>query len=406
MTGSSIDEDEQLNAAKAFGGLVLDGDLNKLESLTTGFNIFESIGAVRMEMRHSDFLSFLLNPSESHGLYDKFLKAFLFGVTKNRGSYSSVSPVDVDLFNLSDLEIRREWENIDILLVSENEKFVCAIENKVDSSEHSDQLARYESTLNSSFDSNYKHLLIYLTIEGDPPIDDQQWLAYSYQDIHELIAIILENAEGDIGQDIFILLKHYIEMIERHFMDDNQIAKLSKKLYQQHKKALDIIFEHRPDALAETNACIKNYLEIQHNENIEFDHCVKGYVRFAVPRWDLVQGQLSGNNQWTKSNRVLLFQVQNYSTDITLKMFIGPGDSKFRKILFEGTSSENKIFRDRSKTLNKKWNQIYKKQLVTKTQMDYELDSIKNLITQGLEKFLYDGEFDKISSYIDELLDI
>ena len=55
--------------------LVVDNSaLERLESLITGFNIFEAIGAVRQEPRHSDFLAFLLDPGADHGLGDAFAK--------------------------------------------------------------------------------------------------------------------------------------------------------------------------------------------------------------------------------------------------------------------------------------------------------------------------------------------
>jgi hypothetical protein len=49
-------------------------DLERLESLLNQFNIFEAVGMVRQEIRHSHFLAFLLNPSASHRLRDIFLK--------------------------------------------------------------------------------------------------------------------------------------------------------------------------------------------------------------------------------------------------------------------------------------------------------------------------------------------
>ncbi|MEH1869842.1 MAG: PD-(D/E)XK nuclease family protein [Nostoc sp.] len=57
--------------------IVENEDLEKLESKLAQFNIFEAIGVVRQELRHSNFLAFLLNPSENHRLDDIFLKRFL-----------------------------------------------------------------------------------------------------------------------------------------------------------------------------------------------------------------------------------------------------------------------------------------------------------------------------------------
>ncbi len=41
------------------------------------FNIFEAMGATRQELRHSDFLAFLLDPHQTHGLGDALLRALL-----------------------------------------------------------------------------------------------------------------------------------------------------------------------------------------------------------------------------------------------------------------------------------------------------------------------------------------
>ena len=40
--------------------LLFSDGLEKLEGMLSGFNIFEAIGAVNRELRHSDFLAFLL----------------------------------------------------------------------------------------------------------------------------------------------------------------------------------------------------------------------------------------------------------------------------------------------------------------------------------------------------------
>lgn len=127
--------------------LILDKDLDRLETLTSGFNIFESLGVVRREVRHSDFLAFLLSPSESHGFHHQFLREFLFSITRERIKNRVLSPIDVDLFELGDVEVKREWEHIDVFLVSERNEFCVAIENKIDSTEHSNQLTRYRYNL-------------------------------------------------------------------------------------------------------------------------------------------------------------------------------------------------------------------------------------------------------------------
>src|SRR3972149_7475372 len=84
-------------------------DLARLEESTGQFNIFEALGIVRQEIRHSNFLAWLMNPAQTHGLGDYFLKGFLFktSVKARMRGIETISPVDVDVWDLTETEIRR-----------------------------------------------------------------------------------------------------------------------------------------------------------------------------------------------------------------------------------------------------------------------------------------------------------
>ena len=100
------------------GKLIIDNqDLDSLESKLSGFNIFEAIGVVRQEIRHSNFIAFLLDPFENHRLGDLFLKKLLICVFLKREN-PPLSPIGIDIADFEDVEIRREWRNIDILIYS------------------------------------------------------------------------------------------------------------------------------------------------------------------------------------------------------------------------------------------------------------------------------------------------
>jgi len=100
-----LSDDKQPEILERF--IIDNSELDKLESLISEFNIFEAVGITRQEIRHSSFLAFLLNPSESHRLGDIFLKKFLVGILQ-----SSINPpvkaIEIDLANWQDVEIRRE----------------------------------------------------------------------------------------------------------------------------------------------------------------------------------------------------------------------------------------------------------------------------------------------------------
>ena len=102
-------------------------DLEQLESIANEFNIFSSLGIINTEIRHSRFLSWLLNPKESHGLGEYYLKSFLKNVVFNSGNILNVefeqpSIFEIDEFDLDDLEVYTEWKSIDILLKDEKNR--------------------------------------------------------------------------------------------------------------------------------------------------------------------------------------------------------------------------------------------------------------------------------------------
>lgn len=90
-------------------------ELERLESLLAQFNIFEALGAVRHEVRHSDFLAYLLNPQENHGLGDAFIKRLL---QKAIGAANSpdlpVTLDDIASWDFGAATVQREWQRIDI----------------------------------------------------------------------------------------------------------------------------------------------------------------------------------------------------------------------------------------------------------------------------------------------------
>ena len=139
-------------------------DLERLETLLNQFNIFEAVGMVRQEIRHSHFLAFLLSPAASHQLGDVFLKTFLKQLLSESNN-AAINLNEIDAASLSDTEVRHEWRNIDILLVSQGSRIVCALENKVDSGEHSNQLQRYRQIVQEEFPS-YCQILVFLTPRG------------------------------------------------------------------------------------------------------------------------------------------------------------------------------------------------------------------------------------------------
>jgi hypothetical protein len=144
MSGEIDTSQVELNLKALEDFLVGNEDLERLEALLDRFNIFEAIGVVRQELRHSDFLAYLLDPRGNHGLGDAFLKRFLQRVLITTEDISvGVTPIELELQDMTRTEVRKEWKHIDILLLDGEYKLAIIIENKIESGERPGQLQRY-----------------------------------------------------------------------------------------------------------------------------------------------------------------------------------------------------------------------------------------------------------------------
>ena len=92
--------------------------LDRLRAYLGRFNPIKTMGMEHMEIRHSAILSWLLNPQETHGLGDSFLKAFVSEALCGIDGQEKPSALDVYQADMMDAEIRREWRHIDLLVLS------------------------------------------------------------------------------------------------------------------------------------------------------------------------------------------------------------------------------------------------------------------------------------------------
>ena len=64
---------------------------------------------------------------------------------------------------------------------------------------------------------------------------------------------LLERKESQMNDEISMFIRHYNEMVKRYIMEESEVQELCEKLYKKHKKALDLIFKHKPDIYNDIN---------------------------------------------------------------------------------------------------------------------------------------------------------
>lgn len=267
---------------------IFDEDLKKLEKKFNKFNIFDCLRLTRTEICHSNFLAWLLDPNETHGLNDYFLKEFLKEILiNNKGKiekincknlilkkyntdetvvekYTIPSLFDIDYWDMQNAEILREHENIDLLIIDETNKFVFVIENKVDTCQHDNQLTKYRTYVDEQYsDSAYKKLYIYLKPKKEDVEEPYIYIGY------DLIQKILEKIIDDnqINSEVLTSIKHYKYILERDFMQKDEISEICRKIYKKHKTAIDLINKYS-DTRSEMFEILKEVLEEENELNI------------------------------------------------------------------------------------------------------------------------------------------
>ncbi|MCK4732098.1 MAG: PD-(D/E)XK nuclease family protein [Methanophagales archaeon] len=358
-------------------------ELEQLEEIVDEFNIFNALDIVNKEVRHSNFLSWLMNPNESHGLGDYFLTSFLKKVSSKASSLGIEGPsvFDIDSWNFDDGEILREWKNIDILIKCDNQKFICVVENKIYSKEHSEQLQRYKDIIKKEY-PDYKKFFVYLTIEGDIP-SDNEYLPLSYSDVAPLIEHLIKSKKNKLSSEILSFISHYKDMLRRYVMKDSEIQEICRKIYKRHKKALDLIFEYKPDKLLEIHDCLVEI--IPKDPNLILDESSKSYIHFIPKNLDFIPKKGDG---WTKTKRILLFELNNNPNGVDLYLIIGPGPQDIREKLYDIAKRNLSLFNKSKRNLTKQWFTLYKKSILkSKEYENKEAEEMKKLIEEKLTKF-------------------
>jgi hypothetical protein len=378
--------------------VVENADLETLEGLIAQFNIFEAVGAVRQELRHSDFLAFLLDPRQNHRLGDAFVRRLLQKILiAAKGLNPPLSLVHLDSWDLDHLAVRREWQNIDILLEDQVNRLVVVIENKIDSAEIPGQLEKYRRRVGAEYPTlEWRHLLIYLTPAGEAP-SVAEYLPADYGLVADAVEAVAESRRPTLDSGVHELMVHYARMLRRHIVTDSEIADLCRRIYHRHQRALDLIFEHRPDRLAEVQALLVDL--VQFRDDLILDTASKQLVRFGHVAWE----GLPKAQGWTRSGRMVLFQFESYLDRLDLTLYVGPGPAEVRQRLIELATMHQPPYRVSKRIgVHQKFKLIFSRRILKpEDYQDAALADLEARIAAQWEEFV-DRELPELVSPIQE----
>ncbi len=401
--------------------IVNNSDLERLERKLNNFNPFKIIKVDEYEIRHSNIIAWLLNPKENHGLGDEFLKKFIGEIVLNNEDREyKASLLKVYLSNFFDMKIYREYKNIDILGVSEENKIVLLIENKVKSKESKGQLKRYSEFIENKF-KDYEIIKVYLTVQGEEA-SEESYISVSYNNVLEIIREILKFNKDNLSSNVFEFISYYIEILEDIVLGDSDTINLCKKVYKNNRKILEYIRKNKDNFDIENNDDLISNAYYNYQKSIDLilkDGISSPYVEAANIFIEENNLNLFGvNNRYfifynddilkikdLSDNMIpILCGFENYPSDKKLRFFIefqsfGSNVEKRQAILKEmkymdcfkvhknALNPESRFSRVYSKTVNLK-NDNEETYLKYMREMYFESKDILNKVIEVASKYL------------------
>ena len=309
----------------ALSELIKSPDLEKLQLMLAKPNIFEVLHVANLEIRHSNFLAWILNPRETHNFGDVFARWFFKEIFSDAKVFG-LDEFQVDGLDTSSIRIHREYRNIDLLI--ELQDIVVVIENKVWSREHSQQLKRYAEIVETDF-KNSKPAFVFLTPFNEAPIDEtnqEKYVTFDYASIVKLLEQIIDIYGDSMSLKVKLYLDDYIAVVRRYILAEDPAIKMAQQIYKNHQAALDFIFEHKPDRMLEAAGPISNAVV---KAGYHLGSVSKGYCRF-IP--EALVGLIPPSDEpvW-KNGESFLFELVFRNKRMNLACVVSPGDQALRE---------------------------------------------------------------------------
>jgi hypothetical protein len=318
--------------------LVNNEKLEKLELSMRSFNPFKVLNIASHEIRHSNVLAWLLDPHGNHNLGDQLLKKIILKVISDSANQEvvpeNITIKEIHFASFFDAKILREDNNIDLLVVSEANKFILLIENKIYSKESGDQLKRYLSIVEKKYKS-FKILPVFLTINGEVP-KKEKYCILDHRFIYDALQSTLDMYKDRIPNDVINFIQYYTEILRDILVMDDTTKQLCRELYREHKDSIDLIYS------------VGNELDISIAKD-DFAGKIGGEIIIteASPKWFMFA--LPAFRQIPKMSHdwgqgyPISFWFSDYYGSLKLVLEIGPFDIPEQRVNFLSCLEKNGI---------------------------------------------------------------
>ncbi len=366
--------EEQEKQEKGLNRLATDESLERIGKLAaeqrTEFDALDFVGELGLgsgralwgsEKFHSDVLAWLLAPRHSHGLGDRFLTRFLHQAGMPSVGHSR---------DWAATEVTREWAvdgqqgRLDILIVNHVQQILCAIENKVFSDEHSNQLTRYRKALEVSSYSAFAKYLVFLTPQGTSPVHEEEkrsWKPLAYSKVFGIVQHIVDNHEIPARTSVRSFLNQYATTLRRNIMPETSLSQLARKTYLEHREAIELIIAYKPKWVDEAKPWIRKAIARQPEWLVDLED--RHYIRFRTEDWDRHDATPTAGGWSLTSNILLRFEFTFDNNLPYLQLALSPKseiNDCLRHKLFEAVRQNPQLFKPNSNSLSNHWTHLHR----------------------------------------------
>lgn len=308
---------EQNELEKKYKELLTDDRYDKLLLNLKDPNIFRILGVSDYEIRHSNFLAWLLDPHESHGLGEMFLQRVLQDIFMDIRA-EDISILELGGLDQSEVEVRREWKNIDILIITA--EFVVCIENKIWSHESKGQLLKYKKIVDENF-PNKKRCYVFLSPTGYEASQSEIYIPFSYVRVSDILSEIINSRMNLLNPSAAMYIKDYLSTLKQNVMSDDKTNEWARTLYRNHKELFDFVFQNKPDYWYDFAAILNKKVR---DQGWIIGSKNKGYVRFLTPAIQDLILKYKRANGWP-NKEAFLFEFDFYvGNRLSFKSTISP----------------------------------------------------------------------------------
>lgn len=385
-----------MNLDEQLASLILSDRFREISAELDQFCPFDAMRISHSEIRHSNFLSYMLDPFAPHGLGDAPLKTFLDSLMATSGDHSL--RLQLDLQGTERVEILREFRGIDLVihLPELADGVTIIIEIKVDSKEHGNQLARYEATALAEWPNGESRFFL-LSPTGMEASRDF-WVPVSFPEAFDGFLAIAENTE--LGHpNSRQMLRSYVAMLRREFVPNENLERVAREIWKRHSGALDYLASQKPSPMRDVSSLLQAETSLnemltriseQSGLTVRATSSSNTFLRLYVSEWDELEGMKSSLH--TQCGHILMCEIELYGERVHIRIQMMPGDAEARLRIFEAIANEPDLDMGRCKKLTGQFTRFASKTIKRVKNIDeFNEEDIKDLAEfsrREIERFL------------------